>query len=166
MFDPKPLSKEAVPAALEKARLYRSLNESMEAESICLDILAVEPDHRDARITLFLALTDQLEEDFGVTRARALDLVETLGDDYSRAYYRGILFERSAKARMRRANLGSSSAAHDDFRAAMASFERASELRPRGNDEAILRWNTCARHLNRRQDLQPPSDERDEHMLE
>jgi hypothetical protein len=166
MFEPKPLSQEAVPAALEKARLYRSLNESMEAESICLDILEVDPGNRDARITLFLALTDQLEEHFGETRARALELADTLGDDYSRAYYRGILFERSAKARLRRANLGSNSAAHDDFRAAMESFERASELRPRGNDEAILRWNTCARYLNRRPDLQPTTEERDEQMLE
>jgi hypothetical protein len=36
MFKLKPLSAEAIPAALEKATCYRYLNEPAEAESICL----------------------------------------------------------------------------------------------------------------------------------
>jgi hypothetical protein len=59
MFKLKPLSKEAIPAAHEKANCYRFLNEPVEAESICLDILEVEPDNQQAIITLLLSLTDQ-----------------------------------------------------------------------------------------------------------
>ena len=36
MFELKPLSREAIPRALEKAERYRLLNEPAEAESICL----------------------------------------------------------------------------------------------------------------------------------
>jgi hypothetical protein len=38
MSELKSLSKEAIPAALEKAMRYRLLNEPAEAESICLDV--------------------------------------------------------------------------------------------------------------------------------
>jgi len=31
----------------------------------------------------------------------------------------------------------------------MRWYERAEGMRPSGNDEAILRWNTCARLLGR-----------------
>jgi hypothetical protein len=31
----------------------------------------------------------------------------------------------------------------------MAWYERAEALRPQGNDESILRWNTCVRLLGR-----------------
>jgi len=34
------------------------------------------------------------------------------------------------------------------FEDALVWFERAAEIRPAGNDEAILRWNRCARVLN------------------
>jgi muramidase (phage lysozyme) len=62
MFDLKPLSPQAIPGALAKAERYRLLNESWEAESICLDILQIEPDHQDAIVTLLLALTDQFRD--------------------------------------------------------------------------------------------------------
>ena len=53
---PKPLPKDGIPRALEKADRYRLLNEPMEAESICLDVLATDPDHQDALVMLVLAL--------------------------------------------------------------------------------------------------------------
>ena len=56
-FELKTLSPDAVPAALEKARLYRYLNEPGEAESICRDVLDVDPHNQDALIMLLLALT-------------------------------------------------------------------------------------------------------------
>ena len=62
-FDLKPISKHLVRAALEKAKHYRLLNEPRESESICLDVLSVEPDNQDAKITLLLALSDQLPDD-------------------------------------------------------------------------------------------------------
>ena len=62
MFELKPLSKQGVPSALRKAERYRLLNEPMEAESICRDVLEIEPDHAEALVTLVLALSDQLGE--------------------------------------------------------------------------------------------------------
>ena len=39
----KRISQAALPAALAKAERYRLLNEPEQAESICRDVLAVEP---------------------------------------------------------------------------------------------------------------------------
>ena len=50
MFELKPLSPEAIPAALVKAERYRLLNEPDQAESICEDILASDPGHHEARV--------------------------------------------------------------------------------------------------------------------
>ena len=65
MFELKTLAAEAIPRSLEKAERYRLLNEPAEAESICCDILAVEPDNQQAIVTLLLALTDQFETRLG-----------------------------------------------------------------------------------------------------
>ncbi len=166
MFELKRLSKEAVPAALERAQRYRTLNEPLEAESICLDVLETDRQNDQARITLLLALTDQFQYRLSETLPRAQELVPELSDEYSRAYYGGIIHERCAKARLREAAPGSGFWAYEDFRDAMTSYEKAAEIRPRGNDDAILRWNTCARYLNRHPDVRPQEAERSEEMLE
>ena len=59
MIELKKLPTESIPAALEMARRYRLLNEPDAAESICLDILVVDPRHQETLITLLLALTDK-----------------------------------------------------------------------------------------------------------
>ena len=68
MFELKPLSREAIPAALEKATRYRLLNEPAEAESICLDVLRADPDNQQALVILLLALTDRFSKGYGVDR--------------------------------------------------------------------------------------------------
>jgi hypothetical protein len=103
-------------------------------------------------VTLLLSITDQFVEDVedaghAVTRAR--DVLPRLGDDYKRAYYAGIIAERKAKALLRRGGPGVDDVAHDSFRDAMRWYEKAEAMRPGGNDEAILRWNACARMLGR-----------------
>ena len=148
-MDLKPITREGVPAALQKAERYRLLNDSTAAESICLDILQVEPDNQQALVTLLLAITDQFSEDSGDSVKRARDVLPKLTDDYKRAYYSGIIAERKAKALLRRGGLGVADVAHDWFRDAMRWYEKAEAIRPSGNDEAILRWNTCARMLGR-----------------
>ena len=77
-FELKPLSKSAIPAAIQKAERYRLLNEPQEAESICLDILAIDPDNREAPVVLLLALTDQFDEGRPdcVQRADERDVIE------------------------------------------------------------------------------------------
>ena len=44
-------------------------------------------------------------------------------------------------------------------------FERAESVRPPGNDDAILRWNTCVRVLQRHPELRPSNDMREEPLF-
>ena len=146
-FELKTLSTAAIPAALERAERYRLLNEPAQAESICLDILAVDPDNPQAIVLLLLALSDQFAENIPENLDRAWTLLPRLRDEYLQVYYKGILFERQARVYMRRAAPGSGFSAYDLFCEAMRFYERAEQLRPPGNDEALLRWNTCARTI-------------------
>jgi hypothetical protein len=145
----KPITKEGVPAALQKAERYRLLNDSSAAESICLDILQVEPENQSALVTLLLSITDQFAEELADGVHRAREVLPRLKDDYKRAYYAGIICERRAKALLHRSALGAADVAIEWFREAMSWYERAEALRPTGNDESILRWNTCVRLLGR-----------------
>src|SRR6266446_3921980 len=86
MSELKPISPDSVPGALAKAERYRLLNEPSEAESICLDILEVEPGNQQALISLILALTDQIPQ-HASTFASALATVDRLEAAYDRAYY-------------------------------------------------------------------------------
>lgn len=164
MFDLKPLSREAIPRALEKAERYRVLNEPREAESICLDILAADSENQPALAVLLLALTDQFESQRAVRAAN--EVLGRLAGDYERAYYTGILFERRAKARMEGGQPGSGHVAYDWFRQALEWFEKAEALRPAGNDDARLRWNTCVRILQEHPELRPAPVETVELPLE
>lgn len=166
MYHLKPLSKDAVQSALAKAERYRLLNEPGEAESICLDVLDVEPDNQSARIALILSITDQFGADPGAY-GRAKSLLPGLHSEYERAYYAGIVAERRAKAQIAHAGYAAVHGAHDWLMEAMKHFEDAEHLRPAGNDDALLRWNACARFLMRHPELRPASQERPEfEMLE
>jgi len=149
MFELKSLSKEAVPAALEKARHYRLLNEPGAAESICLDILEIEPDNQEALVTLVLAMSDRFARDYAVGDAQIQDYLSRIRDEYERTYYTGIIYERRAKAVLARGTPLSASNAYELFRQAINWFEKAEAIRPAGNDDAILRWNGCARIVMR-----------------
>ena len=164
-FELKTLSAEALPRALEKAERYRLLNEPGEAESICLDVLAVDRDNQAALVTLLLALTDQFDTDLRSALSEALGVVERMRDPYARAYYTGIIHERRAKAQLRQNTPGAGVRAYASLRDAMAWFEKAEELRPAGNDDAVLRCNTCARLLMRDRHLVPSTEERGEPLL-
>jgi hypothetical protein len=143
MFDLKPLSKEAIPAALEKALRYRLLNEPGEAESICHDVLKIDPNNQQALTTLLLALTDRFGKGYGVGATKARDVLPRLNSPYEQAYYGGIIAERQAKSVLQRG--GSGSDAYGYLREAMNNFEKAEAIRPASNDDAILHWNACAR---------------------
>jgi hypothetical protein len=165
MRELKALSSDAIDAALAKAERYRLLNEPGEAESICLDILQIDPGNQAAHVTLLLSLTDQ----FGHVpdahdRARA-SLVH-LQNEYDQAYYAGIIAERRAKAQFARGGAGSSVGVFDWLTEAMRHFDRAETLRPAGNDDARLRWNACARFLDRHPQLRETDERTEIEMLE
>src|SRR3954470_7399814 len=101
MLQPKPITKDAIPTALQKAERYRVINDPTSAESICLDVLALDPNNQQALVTLLLAITDQFgpAPTEGVRRAR--EVLPRLESEYKRSYYDGIICERCAKAHLR-----------------------------------------------------------------
>ncbi len=149
MFNLKPIRLDAIEQALEKAHHYRLLNEPGEAESICLDVLDIDPDNQQALVTMLLAMTDRFAKGYGVTVAQAKDILPRLHDDYQRNYYAGLICERQAKALLHQSATGALHDAYEWLRDAMEHFERAEAIRPEGNDESILRWNACARIIMR-----------------
>ena len=160
MFELKSLGPDSIAAALQKVERYRLLNEPAEAESICLDVLRVDPGNQQALVMLLLALTDQFDRGSAVGVNQAREILPALTSQYERAYYAGIISERRAKALVHQALPGSASVAYDSLREAMMHYERAETMRPPHDDSALLRWNTCARILMRSQHLTPGSEER------
>jgi hypothetical protein len=161
----KTLSKDAIPRAQEKADRYRLLGEPLQAESICLDILKIDPDNQSALITLLLALTDQFGHGYRLGEMEPKDVIARFKSEYDRVYYMGIVAERRAKAVLDQYDEHTDSLAHDFLTIAMRHYEEAANIRPPGNDDALLRWNTCARLINS-QGVQPPRDEPAESFLE
>src|SRR6185295_11580773 len=141
-FPLKRISPDGIPHALDKAERYRLLNDPAQAESICQDVLAVAPDNQDALRCLILSLTDQFgASGAGHTAREARTYIVKLTDEYERAYYSGLVHERETRAFLARKN-PVRSAAYDGFRHAMEWYERAEALRPPGNVDAVLRWNS------------------------
>ena len=156
-FQLKPLSAAGIPDAIEKARHYRLLNEPLEAESICLDVLAIDSDNEEARIVLVLALTDQFDKRLKQQFAQAREAASKLATQYDRAYYGGLICERRAKVHLERGGPGSGHMAYDWFRRAMELYEESSQVDPESTDP-ILRWNTCARIIMKHPELESEPD--------
>jgi hypothetical protein len=161
MLELKTLSKTSIPSALQKAERYRLLNEPYEAESICLDILQVDPDNQEAVIMLLLAYTDTFKDEIFPAFNKAVDLLERLGDAHCRAYYRGVVYERRAKAHLHKGGPSSAQIAYDWYVKAMADYERTLDYCAPGNEDAAMRWNTCARMLNENPHLKPADEPRE-----
>lgn len=164
MFTLKPISHDSIETALAKAERYRLLNEPTEAESICRDILEIDPTSRQARISLVLALTDAIPQEPAAFTS-ALTAISGLESQYDRAYYSGIAWERRAKAYYDADGPGSTGYIYDWIVKALDFFEQAEHLRSAGNDDAILRWNTCVRFLERHKELRPTIEEAPEPIL-
>jgi hypothetical protein len=146
----KPISRAGIPEAIAKVEVYRYLNEPGEAESICRDILTVEPDNQTALRLLGLAITDQFTGGIADRYQEAEHVFRGLTSEYERGYHLGILQERKAKAQLRAGR--SPHTVLPVFEEAMNHFEAAERIRPPNNDDAILRWNRCVRLLQSRMD--------------
>jgi hypothetical protein len=164
MFELKPLSPDAVPRALAKAERYRLLNEPGEAQSICLDVLAADPANQEATRTMILSLTDQFVTEPSLV-SEAIATVALLHDEYDRKYFAGIIHERRAKAHLAHHTPRGGGRAYEWLRQAMACFEEADALRPASNEDARLRWNACARLIDRGHEIAPFVEEPNEPLL-
>ncbi len=166
MFELKPLSKEAIPKAIDRAKQYRQLNQPWHAESICRDVYDVDPDHQQNLIILFLAITDQfVNEKHGKSMQDAEEIIDKLRDEYQRDYAHGIVFERQASAAIRRGGPRAGYIAYYHILRALEYYEKSAKSHPDKNEESILRYNTCVRMIEEF-DLRPaPDDDENEGTL-
>lgn len=155
-LDLKSISVESIPEALAKVERYRLLNEPTLAESICLDILAIVPDHQQALISLLLARTDQFHLQLPASAAQ--EILARIKGDYEQEYYAAIIWERVGHTQIRQGG-GRGASAYHSLREAMTHYERAMDFATPGNDDAILRWNTCARVIMQNPEVRPLPDE-------
>jgi len=165
MFELKKISAEGVPEALEKAERYRLLNEPRLAESICLDILEIEPANAKAVVTMLLAITDEFASQSAVDVNEARHLLPRLPTEYERHYYAGIICERKGKSLLGKNIPDGVYIVYEWLNDAMEFYEKAEAIRPAGNDDALLRWNTCARLIVRYR-LEPRDEKYVESQLE
>lgn len=131
--------------AQRKAEKYRDLNQPDETDSICRDILAVDPRHQSALRSLGLSLTDRYDGDGMIYHREALAVFARLESPYERAYYTGIAWERYAKSQLAQ---GIGPGAHHAFHRALDLFEDAEELGAKADPDPLLRWNRVVRELN------------------
>jgi len=162
----KSISKETVPQALQLAERYRVMKEPSVSESICCDILEVDPGNQEALITLLLAISEQFKDRLMPGYKQTREILDRITNEYKRAFYEGIIIERRALAHFHKESYGSGWQAHTWFEKAMKAYEKAIALRPAGNDEAILRWNNCQRTMARYPEIVSPPQEENEQMLE
>jgi tetratricopeptide (TPR) repeat protein len=158
MFHLKSLTHQAIPAALEKAHRYRLLNEPEQAESICEDVLRLDPGNQEALVSLLLALTDRFHSTRPTSPRNARELLIRLRSEYDREYYAGLIAEREGIAWLRSDKPRCGEAAYVCFREAMSHYEKAEAIRPPANDDALLRWNSCARMIMNYPDVAPVED--------
>ena len=143
-FELKTISSDGIDAAINRAEHYRLLSQPVQARSICHDVLAVDPDNQRALVVLVLATTDEFKTGAASVN-QAKEYAGKLTDEYERRYYNGLIAERRARALLTK---GPSAAfAYDGFREAMEWYEKAATVRPAGNDDSILRWNSCVRTI-------------------
>ena len=163
----KPLPKESVPNALARAERYRLLNEPRLAESICLDVIEVDPENQEALVALVLALSEQLERRQTAGVQQAQEYIERLDDEYKRVYFHGIVCERRGHVVLRLARPRYTHYAYNWYHKALEHYAEAEKLRPEGNDDVVLRWNTVVRILDRHPELVPePEESSMEQLLE
>ena len=166
MFRLKKLSGASIEAAIHRAEHYRLLNEARAAESICLDVLEIDPRNQRALILLLLARTDQFAKGRGARVDQARDLLPRLDGEYERCYYAGIICERWAKTLLARSNPGSGEMVYDWLREAMEWYDKAEKLEPADNEDAVLRFNACVRLIRQHDHVEPNSAEEFQPLLE
>jgi len=161
----KPLTSAGIERAIERANYFRLLNEPAQAESTCLDILHTDPGNQRALIQLLLALSDQFPLGVQIDASRIDEILSRITDKYEQIYLRGVVLERRARAKLEQGLPHAGSIAYGLCRQAMELYEQAENCRPAGNDDALLRWNACARMIVQHR-LEAIDDDEQEQTLE
>ena len=97
---------------------------------------------------------------------RAQEVLATVASEYDRLYYGGILHERRARAQFASGGMRAGDAVYGWLTEAMALYEQAAELSPTDNDDAVLRWNSCARMIESHPELSPAHEDNFVPLLE
>ena len=139
-----------------------------EAESICLDILAVVPDHQDALILLLLALTDKFTgSGLEPSLSQAIEIVDKLDSTYCKFYYTGIIQRAQGPSTISTREVsGPKPVAYDWFVKAMNAYSKALSGCDPDNQDTLLRWNSCARFINSHPDLSTYDAQQPEMLLD
>ena len=116
----------------------------------------------ELRPLLPAVLYDELETSY---QADPAAFIARLKRPYDQAYFTGIVAERHALAILDQNVPHSDYLAYDLLTSAMESFEQAAALREPGNDDALLRWNTCARLIHSH-GVKPRTEDLTEQFLE
>jgi hypothetical protein len=119
-------------------------------------VLDVDPENQQALATMLLAVTDLFDDEYVNAFQRAKAVLPRLAGQYERAYYEGVIHERWAKAQSSRKVPGT--AVTGWYLHAMHCYERAEALAPAENPDAILRFNTCVRSMERYVDVETPPE--------
>lgn len=154
MLELKKISPDYIPRALEKAEKYRLMNHPKTAESICRDVLAVDPKNQSAITLMVVALTEQFENSrkYNVKLKGVQKLLPEIHDEYTRTYLSGLVLERWARARsdeLPGVDL------YEYLREAMDLYEKAEPLRPEGDESCLLHYNFCVRFIDHHAHIRP-----------
>ena len=122
--------------------------------------LQADPSNADAVRTLILALTDSFQYHELGSVSRAQDLVATLPSEYERAYFAGLVAERRARALLVRGGPGRACPRAICCARRCAPSNAPNRVKPSDNDDALLRWNACARLFQRHPELVAADEER------
>ena len=87
----KTISQDGVAEAISKAERYRFLNEPEESESICHDILAIDPENQTALRILGLAITDEFAGESSDRYSEAESIFLRLTDAYETTLLHGFV---------------------------------------------------------------------------
>jgi len=165
MFELKAIAEGDASQALALAEASRAAGDADVSESICLDLLELEPDNQEALVLLLLARTDQFKRGLPRSVERAREVLPRLSGEYERAYYGGMICERQARYVLGQRGKRSGFVAYDWFRYAMELYEESARLAPE-KLESTFRYNSCVRTIERNRHCQPDDDDAMEHGIE
>ena len=165
MHEIKPLPAGDVGAALVLAEKSRMAGEPEAADSMCIDVLEVEPENQEALVLLLLARTDLLDRGLPRSVERAREVLPRLATEYAQAYYAGLICERQARYLLSQRGRRSGFVAWEWFRYALDHYGEAARLDP-ARLEPVLRGNTCVRLVERNRHCVPEEDDITEHEIE